>query len=66
MEWLPAEIMTLPTPFKPFVKICWLKRWQVSKVWVSKEKREYASSVQQQGEIRKWEVGLVVKKRPDQ
>ena len=31
-------------------------------LWVSKKKREYASSVQQQGEIRKWD-GLVVKKR---
>ena len=68
MEWLPAEIVTLPTPFKPFFKICWLKEpckdGEVffEPLWVSKEKREYASSVQQQGEIRKW-GGLVVKKR---
>ena len=68
MEWLPAEIVTFPTPFKPFFKICWLKEackdGEVffEPLWVSKEKREYASSVQQQGEIRKWD-GLVVKKR---
>ena len=68
VEWLPAEIVTLPTPFKPFFKICWLKEackdGEVffEPLWVSKEKREYASSVQQQGEIRKWD-GLVVKKR---
>ena len=57
VEWLPAEIVTLPTPFKPLLKICWpkeaCKNGEVffEPLWVSKEKREYASSVQQQGKF---------------